>query len=38
VRQIAEQHKGGVSCQPRDGGGSCFVVSLPPKVREYQLT
>jgi hypothetical protein len=18
-----------VSCQPRDGGGSCFVVSLP---------
>jgi signal transduction histidine kinase len=29
VRQIAEQHKGRVSCQPRDGGGSCFVVSLP---------
>jgi signal transduction histidine kinase len=28
VRQIAEQHKGRVSCQPRDGGGSCFVVSL----------
>ena len=29
ARQIAEQHKGQVSCQPRDGGGSCFVVSLP---------
>jgi signal transduction histidine kinase len=29
ARQIAEQHKGRVSCQPRDGGGSCFVVSLP---------
>ena len=28
VRQIAEQHKGRVSCQPRDGGGSCFVVGL----------
>ena len=28
ARQIAEQHKGQVSCQPRDGGGSCFVVSL----------
>jgi signal transduction histidine kinase len=28
ARQIAEQHKGQVSCQPRDGGGSCFVVGL----------
>jgi signal transduction histidine kinase len=28
ARQIAEQHKGQVSCQPRDAGGSCFVVSL----------
>lgn len=29
VRQIAEQHKGRVRCQARDGGGSCFVVTLP---------
>jgi signal transduction histidine kinase len=29
VRQIAERHGGAVRCQPRDGGGSCFVVSLP---------
>lgn len=29
VRQIVEQHRGSVSCQPRDGGGSCFVISLP---------
>ena len=28
ARQIAEQHEGQVSCQPRAGGGSCFVVSL----------
>jgi signal transduction histidine kinase len=29
VRQIAERHGGHVRCEPRDGGGSCFVVSLP---------
>ena len=29
VRQIAQRHGGDVVCQPRDGGGSCFVISLP---------
>jgi len=30
VRQIAERHGGQVRCEPRDGGGSCFSLSLPP--------
>ncbi len=29
VRQIAQQHGGQVRCAPREGGGSCFVVTLP---------
>ena len=29
VRQIAEAHGGTVRCEPRDGGGSCFVIRLP---------
>lgn len=29
VRQIARVHGGDVSCEPREGGGSRFVVSLP---------
>jgi signal transduction histidine kinase len=29
VRQIAQRHGGSVRCEPRDGGGSCFVLSLP---------
>jgi signal transduction histidine kinase len=29
VRQIAGLHRGTVRCLPRDGGGSCFRVSLP---------
>jgi len=29
VRQIAERHAGRVRCEARDGGGSCFVLSLP---------
>ncbi len=29
VRQIAERHGGSVRCEARDGGGSCFVLSLP---------
>lgn len=29
VRQIAEHHGGSVRCEPRPGGGSCFVISLP---------
>jgi len=29
VRQIAEAHGGSVRCEPREGGGSRFVVRLP---------
>lgn len=29
VRQIARHHDGSVRCEPRDGQGSCFKVSLP---------
>ncbi len=29
VRQIAQRHGGHVRCEPRDGGGSCFVLVLP---------
>ena len=29
VRQIAERHNGGVRCEAREGGGSCFVLALP---------
>lgn len=29
VRQIAQRHGGEVRCEARDGGGSCFVLSLP---------
>jgi signal transduction histidine kinase len=29
VRQIAQRHGGSVRCEGREGGGSCFVVTLP---------
>ena len=29
VRQIALRHQGSSRCEPRDGGGSCFVLALP---------
>ena len=29
VRQIAEQHGGRARCEPREGGGTCFVIALP---------
>ena len=29
VKQIAQRHQGAVRCEPRDGGGSCFVLTLP---------
>jgi signal transduction histidine kinase len=29
VKQIAERHHGEVRCEGREGGGSCFVLSLP---------
>ncbi len=30
VRQIAAAHGGSVRCDAREGGGSCFVIDLPP--------
>ena len=29
VRSIALRHHGSVQCEPRDGGGACFVMRLP---------
>ena len=29
VKQIAERHGGGVRCEAREGGGSCFTIELP---------
>lgn len=29
VRQIATRHGGQVRCEPREGGGSCFTLTLP---------
>lgn len=29
VRQIAQRHGGTAHCEPHEGGGSCFVISLP---------
>lgn len=29
VKQIAQRHGGSIHCEPREGGGSCFVLSLP---------
>ena len=31
VRQIAERHGGHARCEPREGGGSCFVLELPAR-------
>jgi signal transduction histidine kinase len=31
VRQIAQRHGGSVRCEPHEGGGSCFILALPPK-------
>jgi signal transduction histidine kinase len=28
VRQIAQRHGGDVRCEPREGGGSCFTITL----------
>ena len=30
VRQIAQRHGGQARCEPREGGGSCFVITLAP--------
>jgi len=29
VRQIAQRHGGQIRCEAREGGGSCFVITLP---------
>jgi signal transduction histidine kinase len=29
VRQIAQRHGGQIRCQPREGGGTCFILQLP---------
>ena len=29
VKQIAERHGGSVRCDPREGGGTCFRITLP---------
>jgi len=29
VKQIAERHGGSARCEAREGGGSCFVITLP---------
>jgi signal transduction histidine kinase len=33
VRQIAQAHQGTVRCEPREGGGSCFELTLPASRR-----
>jgi signal transduction histidine kinase len=37
VRQIVLAHGGQVACEAREGGGSCFVIQLPPGVAPGQL-
>lgn len=32
VRQIVQAHGGRVVCEAREGGGSCFVIQLPPSA------
>ncbi|MCU7369821.1 ATP-binding protein [Paucibacter sp. O1-1] len=32
VKQIAQRHGGEVRCEGREGGGSCFVLSLPQRA------
>ena len=34
ARQIAHAHGGDVVYEPRDGGGSCFVLRLPVKATD----
>jgi signal transduction histidine kinase len=34
VQQIARRHGGRVHCEARDGGGSCFVITLPADRRQ----
>jgi signal transduction histidine kinase len=33
VKQIAQRHRGSVQCTTQEGGGSCFVLSLPTELR-----
>ncbi|WP_119154939.1 sensor histidine kinase [Caldimonas tepidiphila] len=34
VKQIAERHGGSVHCEASEGGGSCFVISLPLRAAD----
>jgi signal transduction histidine kinase len=36
ARQIARAHGGDVVYEPRDGGGSCFILRLPISTTEEQ--
>jgi len=36
ARQIARAHGGDLTCQPRDGGGSCFVFKLPLRRQDHE--
>jgi signal transduction histidine kinase len=38
VRQIARHHGGDVRCVPRDGGGTCFEVTLRTAVTQASLS
>ncbi|MCY3002282.1 MAG: ATP-binding protein, partial [Planctomycetota bacterium] len=33
VRGVALAHSGSVRCEPREGGGSCFVLQIPLETR-----
>jgi signal transduction histidine kinase len=37
ARQIAARHGGSVRCEAREGGGSCFVLSLPLLAQKKSL-
>ncbi len=38
ARQIARAHGGEVTYRPREGGGSCFILSLPVEKTESRVT
>lgn len=38
VRQIARRHDGDAACRPREGGGTCFEISLPAARDEQAAT
>jgi len=36
ARQIARGHGGDMTCQPRVGGGSCFIFKLPRRRQDHE--